>query len=53
MTGAVLGHARHTRLPQIWQRLLEVFEVAVEHHYAAPWRSADCRSRHANSRARG
>lgn len=53
MIEAVLSHARHTRLLQIWQRLLEVFEVSVEYHYAAPWKSTNRRPASIHFDARG
>lgn len=43
MTQLALGHALRTHMPIIGRRLLAVFEVTVEHHYAAPWKTADRR----------
>lgn len=42
MTQHISGHARRTRVQVFWKQLLAVFEVLVKHHYAAPWKAADC-----------
>lgn len=36
-----------------WQWLTSISQVAVEHHYAAPWKHADVRRQSIETKARG